>query len=155
MRMKHIAAIFAALALAAAGCSITNSIPGLGGTAQRTAQPTHPEIPEGVTCYVCHKDDIPAAAFHEQFGRDCAECHGTTTWVAYKYPHEQWELGIHRQMQCARCHTNMTEFDFAWQCWGCHHVEEETAAFHEELGFSDIDNCILCHQGTPTEEDEG
>lgn len=138
------------------GCSATRSLPGAGGKGDaQKMKAGHPDIPEGVNCYVCHKGDIPEQAFHDDYGTMCDKCHGKTTWMAYKYPHEKWELGIHRKMRCNQCHSAMETFDFTvWQCWGCHHIEDETVAYHKELGFEDIDNCIMCHKGTPEKRDE-
>ena len=158
MGLRYSVLVLSLVAVAAVGCSLSQTIPGLGGDGSgeslKSAQSSHQEVPEGVSCYVCHKDDIPSGEFHAQYGRSCEECHGQTTWVAYKYPHEQWELGIHRQMQCGRCHTDIAQYDFStWQCWGCHHEEQATLDFHKELGYDDIGNCTLCHRGTPTGEE--
>ena len=131
------------------GCSTGARKPGTGGKSTAIKiDKSHPDIPEGVKCYVCHKKQIPEEKFHNKFGINCEECHGKATWIAYKYPHEKWPLGIHRKMQCVRCHLKKDIYDFsAWQCWGCHHNKKETENFHKNIGHVDISNCIGCHKG--------
>lgn len=136
------------------GCSSGVRKPGTGGkSSSQKIEVAHPEIPQGVNCYVCHKREIPQNEFHKNLGNNCEECHGTATWMAYKYPHEKWELGVHRKMQCTRCHTKMSEYNFAEvQCWGCHHEEKATAELHKAKGIDDITNCIMCHKGSKKSE---
>jgi hypothetical protein len=153
MRRLQIICFITIIVLVAAGCSIiSGGKPGTGGKNSGDAikKTAHPDIPTGVRCYVCHKSDIPQAAFHKAYGRECEQCHGLDTWIASKYPHEKWQLGIHRQMQCVRCHTAIESYDFSvWQCWGCHHDQIETIASHKKMGYNDIANCLACHKGTP------
>ena len=132
------------------GCAFGAPKPGTGGkSSSRKIESGHQEVPDGVNCYVCHKRDIPEEEFHKKFGITCEKCHGNTTWMAYKYPHESWPLGIHRKMQCSRCHSNIQVYDFSvWQCWGCHHDKKETEDQHKKLGFEEINNCIQCHKGS-------
>ncbi len=135
------------------GCSSGVKKPGTGGTGSaQKIDAAHPEIPAGVKCYVCHKREIPQNEFHKQYNTNCEDCHGTATWMAYKYPHEKWELGVHRKMQCTRCHAKMKDYNFEWQCWGCHHEEKATAEFHKAKGIDDITNCIMCHKGSKKTE---
>jgi hypothetical protein len=138
------------------GCSAGAKKPGTGGTSSpQKLVTTHPDIPDGVKCYVCHKKEIPDKEFHKKFGANCEECHGKTTWVAYLYPHTAWNLGIHRKMQCARCHYKMNDYDFsAWQCWGCHHDKKATEDFHKSKGIDDVSNCIACHKGSKEQTDK-
>ena len=133
------------------GCA--GGVPRLGTGGKGSAQKIetgHPDTPEGVNCYVCHKEDIPEESFHAAYNTQCEDCHGKTTWIAYKYPHESWGLGLHRQFQCNRCHSKMDVYDFStWQCWGCHHEQPVLAESHAKLGFKDIENCIACHTTIP------
>jgi len=132
------------------GCSSSSVIPGTGGktSAQRIEKTSHPPIPEGVTCYVCHKEDLPTHEFHAKFGRDCSQCHVTSTWMAAKYPHTAWPLDDNHNTRCTFCHVNLSAFDFTYQCWGCHHKEAETKKTHKDRNIDDITNCVACHKTT-------
>jgi hypothetical protein len=140
--------------VAVIGCAVKEKLPGTGGkNEERLIEKTeHPAVPDGVKCYVCHKREMPEQDFHTKYGTNCEQCHGKTTWMAYKFPHEAWGLGLHRKMQCNRCHTQMNQFDFSvWHCWGCHHDKSTTAENHKKQGIDDITNCLDCHKGTKEE----
>ena len=132
------------------GC--TAGVPRPGTSGKRTAakiKTVHPDVPDGVKCYVCHKREMPDVEFHKKLGIKCDNCHGQTTWMATKYPHESWPLGIHRKIQCNRCHFEMEIYNFSvWQCWGCHHEQNETKESHRKRGHDNIDNCKKCHKGS-------
>jgi len=132
----------------AVGCSTGGPKPGTGGTAsaKKIEKSEHPQIPEGVKCYVCHKRDIPDHPFHEKYGNNCEDCHVKTTWMAAKYPHPAWLLTGAHQARCTRCHTKMAEYDFSYQCWGCHHEQQATVKLHADKGMKDIENCVECHK---------
>ena len=136
------------------GCSATGMIPGTGGknSAQVIEKTSHSPTPDGVQCFVCHKSDIPGNAYHERFGRDCSQCHVKTTWMASKYPHEKWFLDKNHSTRCTFCHTNLSAFDFSYQCWGCHHKEDETRKSHAARNINDITNCVACHKSTEKKE---
>jgi len=136
------------------GCGAAGTKPGTGGSSSATAieRSEHPQIPEGVTCYVCHKEERPTQEFHKDFPNDCSQCHGTRMWMAYKFPHTQWALNKVHNQRCNRCHQNMETFDFkAYQCWGCHHEVESTTKLHKDLGIDDITACADCHKGFTAE----
>ncbi len=40
----------------------------------------------------------------------------------------------------------MADFDFSYQCWGCHHDQKVTEKSHADKGLKDIANCIECHK---------
>jgi len=154
MFARSIMFVVVTVVLIGLGCSSGIMKPGTGGksTAQKL-KTGHPAIPDGVRCYVCHKNERLDVEFHRNFGVTCDNCHDTTTWMALKYPHEKWPLGIHRKMQCSRCHEKMNVYDFSeWQCWGCHHEPKETGEFHKKLGHDNIDDCIACHKGIKDKE---
>ena len=132
------------------GCAAGASKPGTGGkSSAQKIETGHPDVQEGVNCYVCHKNDLPELEFHENYHVSCEDCHGKNTWMAYKYPHEAWPLSIHRNLRCNRCHIKMDVYDFSvWQCWGCHHDEKEIIESHKKLNVDDISNCIQCHKNT-------
>ncbi len=118
----------------------------------RTIESTsHPAYPKGIKCYVCHKEDRLQEEFHLKYSINCEECHRLTTWMAYDYHHEEWELGTHRKMHCNKCHTEMALYVFSsYQCFGCHHDETVITEEHKARGYSDISNCIRCHTGSET-----
>ena len=148
MVKRSIALLVAFILIIAVGCSTGGPKPGTGGTssAKKIEQSEHPVVPEGVKCFVCHKREIPQQAFHEKYSNNCEECHIRSTWMAAKYPHPAWALSGAHNARCTRCHVKMAEFNFAYQCWGCHHDQQATLKFHTDKGLKDIDNCIACHK---------
>lgn len=153
MFKRSIEIVTAFLLIVFIGCA--TGVPKLGTGGKSSVQKIktgHPDVPEGVNCYVCHKNDIPEEEFHKKYTVSCEDCHGKNTWMAYNYPHETWSLGIHRKMQCNRCHSKMDVYDFSvWQCWGCHHDKKEITESHKKQKVDDINNCIGCHKGTESE----
>ncbi len=146
--LKHIVEVLTIiLLLVIIGCAFGISLPGTGGRSSvQKIETGHTDVPEGVNCYVCHKTDRPDNEFHNKFSVACEDCHEKTTWMAYKYPHEAWDLGIHRNMPCYRCHPQMEVYDFSvWQCFGCHHDEKEMIESHKKLNIDNVSNCIGCH----------
>jgi hypothetical protein len=134
------------------GCSSLTSLTG-GSDSKKAEQKSHPKIPEGVSCYVCHKEEIPEHEFHSKYSRNCGECHVTSTWIAAKYPHNEWPQAPYHRTRCTRCHTKMAEYDFkSYQCWGCHHEQAETKEIHLKLGIKDISKCADCHKGSAPSE---
>ena len=134
----------------ALGCAGGNYKPGMGGrgSAEKIEKTDHPPFPDGVSCYVCHKEDIPVHAFHKDFGNKCETCHVLTTWMAQNYPHTSWPLDEIHNVRCTRCHARSNRFDFtSYQCYGCHHEEEAVKESHAQLKTDNIDNCAACHKG--------
>ena len=129
------------------GCS-SGIMPGRGGKsyARRIEKTGHPNFPDGVSCYVCHKDEKPNNEFHSKFGRDCSQCHVKTTWMASKYPHTKWPLHEKHNTRCTFCHIQLSSFDFSYQCWGCHHKSEATRKDHTVRGKNITDKCVTCHK---------
>ena len=133
------------------GCTSTRSKPGTGGTsyAKEIEKTGHPQVPDGVTCFVCHKEDIPVHEFHINYGNNCINCHDKTSWMARNYAHPAWPLDNVHRTRCTRCHTEASKHDFtSYQCWGCHHEEDNTKKFHAKIGKENITNCIVCHKST-------
>lgn len=148
MYIRSLALLTAFILIIAIGCSSGGPRPGTSGTssAKKIEKNEHQQIPDGVGCYVCHKRDVPAQEFHNKFGRNCDECHIKSTWMAAKYPHPAWSLSGAHKARCTRCHVNMAEYEFSYQCWGCHHDRQGTEKFHADKGMKDITNCIECHK---------
>lgn len=152
---KYASGLIAAVVLIAIGCSSVQ-LPGTGGTStpEVIQRNDHPPIPAGVTCYVCHKEDIPMYAFHAGYGNDCSQCHSTTTWTANEYAHPAWYLDENHRTRCTRCHTAAGMHDYTrYECWGCHHEQTAIVQSHAALGITDITGCIACHEdvGLPME----
>ena len=147
MIKRSIMLITAAVIIIAFGCASGGPKPGTGGTtsAKTIEKAGHPSIPEGVKCYVCHKRDVPEHEFHRKFGIDCAQCHVKSIWMASKYPHDEWPLDKNHQTRCTFCHRDLSNFNFTYQCWGCHHKDQETIKNHADLGIDDITECAKCH----------
>jgi len=137
------------------GCASRGPGSGTGGkgSAEKIERAGHPPVPDGVTCYVCHKREMPTAEFHQAFGKDCSQCHVKSMWMAAKFPHEHWHLNKIHRTRCTFCHKNLKDFDFTSQCWGCHHIEDETAKYHKDIGIDDISDCAACHEGTSEDSD--
>ena len=148
-------AIIFSLFLIAVGCASGTLKPGTGGTkaAKEIENTDHPKFPDGVACYVCHKEDIPAQEFHANFGRKCEQCHIQTTWMAQNYPHAEWPLNEVHKVRCTRCHTKAAEYDFkTYQCYGCHHEEQNIKQSHANLNANNLSQCADCHKGFPAGE---
>lgn len=135
--------------LLALACAAGSPKPGTGGRGSVKPIETndHMEIPEGVSCYVCHKEDIPGVAYHAGFSKRCDECHTTESWMAMEYPHPQWYLSDVHRTRCNRCHPGYENHEFGvYQCYGCHHVESEIKQGHTGRGVQQMDNCVACHR---------
>jgi hypothetical protein len=148
MFKRSIALVSLFILIVAIGCSTGGPKPGTSGTtsAKKIEKNEHPAVPDGVGCYVCHKRDVPAQDFHKKFSRNCDECHVKSTWMAAKYSHPAWLLTGAHKARCNRCHSKMAEYDFSYQCWGCHHEQQATEKTHADRGTKDIKNCIECHK---------
>ncbi len=136
------------LFIIAANCAGNGPKPGTGGTgtAREIQETDHPSYPDGVSCYVCHKNDIPRREFHSGFGNKCETCHVETTWMAKNYPHEEWPLDEVHRVRCTRCHIQAGDYNFAaYRCWGCHHTEEGIRESHKELNPPHLMECAGCH----------
>ena len=145
------AIISSVLLLLVVSCSIGVTKPGTGGTssAKKIEKTDHPTFPDGVSCYVCHKADIPVREFHKEYGNRCDECHGTATWMAEKYPHTEWHLDEIHRVRCTRCHTKASQYDFSYyQCYGCHHDEENIKTTHSGLNVKNLSQCVTCHKSS-------
>ena len=47
-------------------CTAGKYIPGKGGkSSAQKIESGHPDVPEGVNCYTCHKNEIPQEEFQE------------------------------------------------------------------------------------------
>ncbi len=110
----------------------------------------HPDYPNGVACYVCHKTEVPARPDHAKFGKNCDKCHVKTTWMAEKYAHDSWPLDEIHRVRCTRCHAPKFQKDFTqYQCYGCHHEAESIKNTHPDISTAKLTRCSECHKGFP------
>jgi hypothetical protein len=101
-------------------------------------RPLRPEALDGRLS--CHRaDDV-----HEgRNGKDCASCHGTSSWKTVKFDHDrntEFPLrGAHRALSCETCHTRpVHEQKLGTDCVACHRGDDP----HEgQLGA----DCARCH----------
>ena len=155
MIKRSIALVTVFAIIIAIGCSTGGPKPGTSGTseARKIERTAHPAVPEGVGCYVCHKRELPDAAYHQKYGNNCENCHIKSTWMAAKYPHPAWVLTGAHKARCNRCHTKMASYDFtSYQCWGCHHDQKTTEKTHTDRKIKDMTNCIMCHKEVKLKE---
>lgn len=98
------------------------------------------------TCASCHQE--PLSHIQEKFGKDCAQCHNTTSWQTYNFQHA---FPIHhaKAMQkngCAACHDEgKAKADYS--CYNCHkHEKNKTIAQHRRVpNIVNLDRCADCH----------
>ncbi|MCD6307530.1 MAG: hypothetical protein J7M24_00895 [Candidatus Latescibacteria bacterium] len=136
--------------LVAVSCASGGPKLGTGGTsiAKQIEKTDHPAYPDGVSCYVCHKSEIPSYEFHRGFGNRCEQCHVETTWMAKNYPHTEWPLNEIHRVRCTRCHVEASKYNFkVYRCWGCHHTEEDIRKSHANLNAPHLMECAGCHTG--------
>ncbi len=134
MIKRSIALVTVFAIIIAIGCSTVGPKPGTGGTTSaKTIEKTeHPAVPEGVTCYVCHKRETPEVAFHQKYGKNCEDCHVKSTWMAAKYPHPVWTLTGAHIARCNRCHAKLASYEFTdYQCWHQHVIPGGFLVFHD------------------------
>lgn len=135
-------------------CAISVPKPGTGGkkSSRKIDETDHLAVPDGVSCYVCHKEDIPEYEFHTGYGKKCEECHDLNSWIAKKYLHPAWTLDKIHRTRCTRCHTKAIDHNFTfYQCYGCHHEEKAIQNLHANRNLKEITNCIACHERAPGE----
>ena len=152
MFKQSVALTLVILVIVVFGCAIGSKKTGTGGTgsAKKIERTGHPDTPDGVSCFVCHKEDIPEHEYHKKYGNKCDECHERDTWAANKYFHPAWFLDVNHKTRCSRCHSRAVEHNFIfYQCYGCHHEQEAIKGIHANLESKEISNCIECHKSTP------
>lgn len=127
-------------------------------------------------CSDCHTD------YHQgQFEQDCAACHGESDWKKMDFDHQRAQfalLGKHQQVKCnqchqlelfadgaqlqrfkplpfancADCHADYHQNQFAQDCAECHRVEQwpnttfdhSRSTFHLDGAHANV-KCELCH----------
>jgi hypothetical protein len=89
-------------------------------------------------CFACHARDD---AHNDEFGRDCAACHGTGKWGDANFNHNQTDFpltGRHLLATCKACHANGIFDGTPKTCVSCHQQDDaHNGAFGNE--------CAACH----------
>ncbi len=97
-------------------------------------------------CFSCHQDDHARAPSHENFSRQCEQCHNTSTWEGARFTHTNFPLtGAHVAAQCTDCHTTGVFGPLPRDCLSCHQDDRARAPNHQDFS----DQCEQCH-GTTT-----
>ncbi len=96
-------------------------------------------------CTSCHADYHKGA-----LGRDCYECHRSTTWDVTRFNHNMTGfplMGPHRALECGDCHRDLQTFKIVprpTECASCHEVDYRSSRFpHAAYGAGR--NCQECH----------
>jgi len=96
-------------------------------------------------CLSCHQDDRARAPAHEDFSRQCQQCHGTSTWKGATFNHRFPIRGPHNA-DCNVCHVGGNTNTFT--CLVCHdHSRARMAKKHDdERGYTYTSAaCLQCH----------
>jgi hypothetical protein len=102
-------------------------------------------------CASCHQaawqatTDPPHAAF--QFGAQCEQCHGTSTWRQVTWQHQFPITSGRHRFDCFQCHTNPGNRT-AFACIECHeHRQSEANGEHQGVaGYAwESARCYQCH----------
>jgi hypothetical protein len=96
-------------------------------------------------CYSCHQDDFARAPNHDVFGRQCQQCHSTSTWQGATFNHRFQLRGDHN-VDCTVCHVAGNFATFT--CLVCHdHNKTEMDDEHKKVnGYSyNSSACLSCH----------
>ncbi|RUL87037.1 cytochrome c3 family protein [Tautonia sociabilis] len=102
----------------------------------------HPEIAPREAILDCTSCHAHQDRHREFFGRDCAQCHGTTAWAiaAFRHPSPQ-------SRDCAQCHqAPPSHYMMHFQM-----VSASVAGHHEAR----VEQCYLCHQTTSWNDIKG
>lgn len=100
-------------------------------------------------CISCHTD-----VHKGELGNACEDCHSPQTWqndTKMRVYHEQLNFpltGVHANLDCASCHTNEQQRQYAntpVECAGCHldNFMRTINPQHQKVGFST--KCETCH----------
>ena len=92
-------------------------------------------------CYACHASQH--ASQHPSFPTDCTQCHSTSTWVGATQ-HQTFSLiGIHKTLDCIKCHATGYPGQYAGtsedDCYTCH------ASKYAKKHSTCPQDCTLCH----------
>jgi hypothetical protein len=96
-------------------------------------------------CYSCHQDDYARAPNHDSFGRQCQQCHNTSTWRGATFNH-RFQLRGEHNVDCSVCHVGGNTQTFT--CLVCHdHSRTRMDDKHDEVsGYSyNSSACFSCH----------
>jgi len=92
-------------------------------------------------CGACHVRDDPHGG---RLGRDCATCHGTSSWWQTRFDHDKTGFplhGAHASLACAQCHSGNRYKGTPKDCVSCHATDD---VHHGDRG----PNCGACHSAS-------
>jgi|CXWL01.1.fsa_nt_gi hypothetical protein len=104
-------------------------------------------------CVSCHQAnyDRTTNPNHRSSGfpTDCQSCHTTTTWQGATFDHSRYfpiTSGKHRNISCATCHTNPSNYRTFSCVNGCHGKSSMDNEHKGKSGYSyDSNACYRCH----------
>jgi hypothetical protein len=101
-------------------------------------------------CAACHADPAYHAGL---FTETCDTCHSTNAWrpATFNRSHDIFPMGHEGANTCQDCHVNSLS---TYTCYTCHD-QAETDEEHRDEGISDFADCMRCHAGGASGEDEG
>ncbi len=90
-------------------------------------------------CLSCHlKEDKHKGIL----GKKCETCHSAQTWKEQDFEHNQFEfklIGIHKKVECLKCHKTTQPKEEPKLCYGCHKKDD----YHKEKLGQKCDRCHL------------
>ena len=102
-------------------------------------------------CVSCHKGDDP---HNGSFGRQCDQCHNTTSWPDAHFDHAVFPVDHGQEAEKSTCRTCHPKDVSSYTCYGCHeHTPAGVLAEHEGRPLSELKDCIQCHEGGRGEGD--
>ncbi len=89
-------------------------------------------------CVACHQKIEPHQG---ALGKDCAACHGTSSWLTARFDHGKTRFALtnkHADVTCVSCHANNHYKDTPMRCVSCHAPDD----VHQNSRGPD---CAQCH----------
>lgn len=125
----------------AARCDACHA-PAISGRPQYTGRST--------ACFSCHEADYRRATSPDhaasQFPRDCASCHGNSSWLNARFDHSATRFalaGAHKSVSCSGCHADKVFHGKSMECVACHKADYDRSANPPHAGFPTT--CASCH----------
>jgi hypothetical protein len=96
-------------------------------------------------CYSCH---AAVDKHNGTFGKDCGQCHSTTSWANANFDHTVFPIDHGSNQQTATCKTCHPSNFNTYTCYGCHfHTPARVQSDHEGKSLASLSDCIKCHPG--------
>ncbi len=103
-------------------------------------------------CFTCHTKDFndvkQPSHLKAQFDRNCLTCHNLLAWKPSTFDHAKTNyplLGVHKNTDCASCHSAGIYKGLNTECFTCHQVDykKTTSPNHQTALISQ--DCVSCH----------